>query len=171
MLGHHSDSSPGHQHSNDGPNEHLHSHGPPSSDEPQSRFRWQVHHPFDNVPGRAAIEVAPWTGLLPRWRFVIPADYEGVVSWGIGPPGAMEVSFDAVRRPTRHGPVQLTDGPVVEWLGGHNPLSPSLSAYLVIDGDPPHYLAFGQSEEPDAPPASLEGIYFAAHEHPQTDSF
>ena len=68
-------------------------------------------------------------------------------------------------------PVQLTDGPVVEWLGGHNPLSPSLSAYLVIDGDPPHYLAFGQSEEPDAPPASLEGIYFAAHEHPQTDSF
>ena len=118
-------------------------------------------------PGRAAIEVAPWSGLLPRWRFVIPADYEGVVTWGIGPPGAAEVSFDAVRRPTRHGPVQLTDGPVVEWLGGHNPLSPSLSAYLVIDGDPPHYLAFGQSEEPDAPPASLEGIYFAAHEHPQ----
>ena len=92
MLGHHSDSSPGHQHSNDGPNEHLHSHGPPSSDEPQSRFRWQVHHPFDNVPGRAAIEVAPWTGLLPRWRFVIPADYEGVVTWGIGPPGAMPKS-------------------------------------------------------------------------------
>ncbi len=183
MLGRHNDSSHGRQHSHGGPpqgpndglidhsNEHLHSHGPPSSDEPQSRFRWLVHHPFENVPGRAAIEVAPWSGLLPRWRFVIPADYEGVVTWGIGPPGASEVSLDAVRRPTRHGPVQLTDGPVVEWFGGHNPLSPSLSAYLVIDGDPPHYLAFGQSEDPEGPPASLEGIYFAAHEHPRTDPF
>ena len=68
--------------------------------------------------------------------------------------------------PLRHGPVQLTDGPEVEWLGGHNPLSSSLSAYIVIDGDPPHYLAFGQADEPEAPPSSLEGIYFNAHQAP-----
>ena len=71
----------------------------------------------------------------------------------------------------RHGPVQLVDGPEVEWMGGHNPLSATLSAYIVIDGDPPHYLAFGQAEEPDAPPGSLEGIYFnapqAPHDHHQ----
>ena len=75
-------------------------------------------------------------GLLSRWRFLIPSDYEGVVRWGVGPPGASEISFEAVRRPIRHGPVQLIDGPEVEWIGGHNPLSISLSAYIVIDGDP-----------------------------------
>ncbi len=160
-----------HRHGGHPQTEHLHTHGTPSSEAPGSRFCWQVHHPFENIPGRAAIEVGPWSGLLPRWRFVVPADYEGVVRWGIGPPnGAVadptQISLENVRRPLRHGPVQLTDGPLVEWFGGHNPLSPNLSAYIVIDGDPPHYLAFGQADEPEGPPTVLEGIYFAAHHSP-----
>ena len=163
---------PGHQHPSDHQSApgHQHAHGAPSAENPQSRFRWQVHHPFDGVPARAAIEVAPWSGLLPRWRFVIPAEYEGVVSWGVGKPNGGAVSFADVRRPIRHGPVQLTNGPVVEWFGGHNPLSQSLSAYLVIDGDPPHYLAFGQSPDQETPPGSLEGVYFNAHHHPDAPS-
>ncbi len=167
MFGQHNDPHHGHHHQHDEPSaEHSHTHGTPSSEEPQSRYQWQVHHPFEDIPGRAAIEVSPWTGLLPRWRFVVPADYEGIVMWGVGPPGATKVDFAAVRRPVRHGPVQLIDGPMVEWFGGHNPLSRSLSAYIVIDGDPPHYLAFGQSEDTETPPASLEGVYFAAHHPP-----
>ncbi len=147
----------------DGDVGHHHTHGAGSQDEPQSRFRWQVHHPFEGIEGRAAIEVAPWSGVLPRWRFVIPANYEGLVRWGVGEPDGGSVEFEAVRRPVKDGPTQLVDGPEVVWVGGHNPLSTALSAYIVIDGDPPHYLAFGQAEEPDAPPTSLEGIYFAAH--------
>lgn len=173
MLGPHNDHDHDHDHphdehhSHDRPQtEHLHTHGTGSSEDPQSRFRWQVHHPFEDVPGRAAIEVGPWSGLLPRWRFVVPADYEGVVRWGIGPSNGTKVSYEDIRRPMRHGPVQLTDGPIVEWLGGHNPLSPALSAYIIIDGDPPHYLAFGQADDPEGPPTSLEGIYFAAHHPP-----
>ena len=150
--------------------EHLHTHGTPSYEDPGSRFRWQVHHPFEDIPGRAAIEVGPWSGLLPRWRFVVPADYEGIVRWGIGPSSVpingSEISLENVRRPMRHGPVQLVDGPLVEWFGGHNPLSPTRSAYIIIDGDPPHYLAFGQADDPEGPPTTLEGVYFAAHNHP-----
>ena len=152
-------------HHEDASGEHVHMHGTVSYDEPQSRYRWQIYHPFEDIHHQAAIEVAPWQGLLPRWRFIIPSDYEGVVRWGVGPPGATDVSFENVRRPVRHGPVQLVDGPEVEWLGGHNPLSSSLSAYIIIDGEPPHYLAFGQAEEPEGPPGSLEGIYFKAHDH------
>ena len=127
---------PNQQH-DDAPAEHVHTHGTVSYEEPESRYRWQIHHPFENIHHRAAIEVAPWSGLLPRWRFIIPSDYEGMVRWGVGPPGATEISLEDVRRPVRHGPVQLTNGPEVEWLGGHNPLSNSLSAYIIIDGDPP----------------------------------
>lgn len=166
MLGNHNDPPHGHLHQHNDATEHAHTHSTVSHDDPQSRFRWQIHHPFEGIHDRAAIEVSPWNGLLPRWRFIIPSDYEGVVRWGVGPPGATDISFEAVRRPLRHGPVQLTDGPEVEWLGGHNPLSNSLSAYIVIDGDPPHYLAFGQADEPEAPPSSLEGIYFNAHQSP-----
>ena len=159
-------SSHDHDHHDDAPADHVHTHETVSHDEPRSRYRWQVHHPFEDIHQRAAIEVSPWSGLLARWRFVVPSDYEGVVKWGVGPPGGAEVDFEAVRRPVRHGPVQLTDGPEVDWLGGHNPLSSTLSAYIVIDGDPPHYLAFGQSENPEDPPSSLEGIYFNAHQAP-----
>ena len=167
MLEHPHETAHGHHHHNDGPQQHQHTHGTPSTETPQSRFRWQIHHPYENIDGRAAIEVAPWSGLMPRWRFVIPADYEGVVRWGVGAPNAQNISFSDVRRPVRHGPVQLVDGPMVEWFGGHNPLSKSLSAYIIIDGDPPHYLAFGQSEDADQPPSSLEGVYFNAHDpHP-----
>ncbi len=166
MLINHNDSNPEHHSQYEPSAEHVHTHGTVSYDEPPSRYRWQIHHPFEDVHHRAAIEVSPWKGLLPRWRFVIPSDYQGVVRWGVGPPGASEISFEAVRRPLRHGPVQLIDGPTVEWLGGHNPLSNSLSAYIVIDGDPPHYLAFGQADQSEAPPTSLEGIYFNAHATP-----
>ncbi len=164
--GDHHDHQHGHHDHGHPQTEHLHTHGTPSSEDPGSRFRWQVHHPFENIPGRAAIEVTPWSGLMPRWRFVIPAEYEGMVRWGIGEANGGEVSFDNVRRPLRHGPVQLVDGPLVEWFGGHNPLSPNLSAYIIIDGDPPHYLAFGQADEPEGPPTTLEGVYFAAHHPP-----
>ena len=54
-----------HHHHDDASDEHVHTHGTVSYDEPQSRYRWQIHHPFEDVHHRAAIEVAPWSGLAP----------------------------------------------------------------------------------------------------------
>jgi hypothetical protein len=59
----------------------------------------------------------------------------------------------------------MVNGPRVIWFGGHDVLSSRLSAYVVFEGEPPHYLAFGQADEPGGPPAKIEGISFAAHQH------
>ncbi len=153
-------------HNHTGEHGHSHVHGTASDAPPDTLYNWQIRHPFEGVTDRVAVEVSPRSGLLPRWRFVIPADYSGVVVWGVGEPGAESIDHSLVRRPVTQGPVQLKDGPIVEWMGGHNPLSSSLSAFLVFEGDPPHYLAFGQADEPGGPPSSLEGVYFQSHQHP-----
>ncbi len=148
--------------------DHIHSHGVYSQTRQQAetRYRWQIHHPVDGIKDRVAVEVSPWNGLLPRWRFIIPADYDGMVRWGVARSGSDDPDHEAVRRPVTSEPVQLMDGPDVKWVGGHNPLSASsLSAVFVFQGEPPHYLGFGQAAEPDGPPASVEGIYFQAHHH------
>ena len=77
----------------------------------------------------------------------------------------------SVRNPVEGGPVQLVNGPEVLWMGGLDALSSKKSAYLVFKGDPPHYVAFGQAEEPDGPPGALEGVSFGDHdEHPSENS-
>lgn len=146
--------------------DHTHAAEHPIGAPPNSRFRWNVHHPVDGIDNRAAVEVGPWSGLLPRWRIVIPADFKSVVRWGVGAAGSLLIDADAIRRPVSDDAVQLHDGPEVSWMGGHNPLSKSLSAYLVFDGDPPHWVAFGQADAQDGPPTSMEGIYFNTHPHP-----
>lgn len=135
---------------------------------PNSRFNWNVHHPFDGIEDRVAVEVAPWSGLLPRWRFVVPADFKRVVRWGIGTAGGADLGPAATLGRVHQENVQLLNGPMVDWMGGHNPLSKKLSAFLVFEGDPPHFLAFGQADEIDGPPTNLEGIYFAGHPPPHT---
>lgn len=154
----------GHDHPNP-PHQHTHAASSVGTN-PNSRFRWNVHHPFDGIEDRVAVEVAPWSGLLPRWRFVVPADFKRVVRWGIGPAGGEDLGPAAIRRSVHEENVQLHDGPMVDWMGAHNPLSAKLSAFLVFEGEPPHFLAFGQADEMDGPPTNLEGIYFAGHPPP-----
>ena len=155
----------GHDHASHGSRDHAgHTHGPEG--DPNTEYTWRIHHPFGESENGVAVEVAPKTGLLPRWRFVIPADFTGVVTWGSGPPDGGPVDPN-VRNPAHGGPVQLVNGPEVIWFGGLNPLSSTSSAYLVFEGDPPHYVAFGQAEKTDGPPGAMEGISFGDHpEHP-----
>jgi len=150
--------------------EHLHDHaadthrpGPPSESE-DTQFNWRIHHPFEGVEDRVAVEVGPWKGLLPRWRFVVPGDYEGPSRWGVGPSGTGEINED-VKRPAKDGPIQMVNGPLVVWFGGHESLSTKQSAYLVFEGRPPHYVAFGQADAVAGPPGNLEGISFG-DDHP-----
>ena len=152
----HPGSGEGHDHGH-GP-ETGHSHAPPQG----TVYNWRIHHPYGPDGDEVAVEVAPLSGLLPKWRFVLPGDYEGVTRWGTGPSNGGEVSTD-VRGPVQGGPVQLVNGPVVIWFGGLDPLSSRKSAYMVFKGDPPHYVAFGQAEEPEGPPGALEGVSFGDH--------
>jgi hypothetical protein len=141
----------------------THRPGPPSQAD-DTQFNWRIHHPFEGVENRVAVEVAPWNGLIPRWRFVIPGDFKGTYKWGIGPVGSGEIDED-VKRPAKDGPIQMVDGPLVVWFGGHESLSTKQSAYLVFEGEPPHYVAFGHSETVGGPPGNLEGISFG-DDHP-----
>ncbi len=149
---------------------HSHEHTPHSghgAGEPPSAYGWRVYHPYGDSPDLAAVEVSPKRGLLPRWRFVIPHDYTAVRSWGVGPPGGGPID-EAVTRPVKSGPTRLVNGPAVVWFGGHEALSSRLSAYMVFDGPPPHYLAFGQADVPGGPPLRLEGISFGVHQPPHS---
>ncbi|MBU88681.1 MAG: hypothetical protein QF908_05395 [Dehalococcoidia bacterium] len=126
-----------------------------------SVYNWQIIHPFQNVKNRVAVEIMPWRGLLSRWRFVLPSDYNGVVEWGITKPGEHVVQ-KGVLRPVEYGPTQLVNGPEVVWFGGHKPLSQTLAAIIVFKHPAPHYLAFGIADQPGGPPLSLEGISFVS---------
>ena len=136
----------------------------PPSQSSDTQYNWRIHHPFEDVEHRVAVEVAPWKGLLPRWRFVIPGDFKGVSRWGVGPAGSGQID-ENVKRPVKDGPIQMTNGPLVVWFGGHESLSNMQSAFLVFEGEAPHYIAFGQSESVGGPPASLEGVSFG-NDHP-----
>lgn len=84
----------------------------------------------------------------------------------MGPVNGGPIDTD-VRGKVEGGPVQLVNGPEVNWFGGVEALSSQKSAYLVFKGDPPHYVAFGQAEDPESPPGALEGISFGDHpSHP-----
>ena len=136
----------------------------PSAEPDDTEYNWHVHHPFEDVDNRVAVEVAPRKGLLPRWRFVVPGDFDGVIRWGIGPSRTGSIDED-VKRPVKEGPIQMVNGPLVVWFGGHESLSTEQSAYLVFEGEAPHYVAFGQAENVGGPPGDLEGISFGGN-HP-----
>lgn len=163
----HASADHGHEHeghSHDG--EHSHDHEP----DPNTEYTWRIHHPYGDDDDEVAVEVAPKSGLLPRWRFVTPGDYTGVTRWGVGAPNGAAVDT-SVRNPVEGGPVRLVNGPEVLWMGGIDALSSKKSAYLVFKGEPPHYVAFGQAEEPDGPPGALEGVSFGEHaDHPSDDA-
>ena len=162
-----------------GPQHHDDSHDSaarvPASESSDTQYNWRIHHPFEDVEHRVAVEVAPWKGLLPRWRFVIPGDFKGVSRWGVGPAGSGQID-ENVKRPVKDGPIQMTNGPLVVWFGGHESLSTTQSAFLVFEGEAPHYIAFGQSESVGGPPANLEGISFGddhpshPHDHHPSDT-
>ena len=134
------------------------------------RFNWGVNHSADGT--NVTVFVSPWQGLLPRWRFVLPAEYDGVLSWGVstedaGPhPEPIEEPRGKIES---KGTVTMVNGPTVVWFGGLEPLSTRKRAVLKIQAPLPHYIMFGQAPEPTAPPQKLEGITFAAHDHHHHD--
>lgn len=131
-----------------------------------SRYHWSIRHPFiDGQKDSVALIVTPHTGLLPRWRFVLPHDYKNVVKWGVGDKSGGEVNTAPRGKVASEGAVTIQNGPTVVWFGALEPLSATQAAYLVFQGDAPHYVMFGQAPEVDAPPDKLEGVSFGEHDH------
>ena len=135
----------------------------PAEPPPPTRFDWRIRHPFGEIEDQVCVEVKPKRGLFARWRFVIPATYTGVVQWGTMKPGFESVSPIPTEEAVGGGPETLVNGPTVRWMGATEPLSANLAACLVFSGVPPHYVMFGQSDQPNGPPGSLEGITFGEH--------
>ena len=133
---------------------------PPGSVEPPTHYAWSVHHPYCGVKDHVAVEVRPHFGFVRHWRFVLPTDYDGVVTWGVGGPNGEPIGGQ-LRGQESGGPTQLLNGPDVVWFGAAERLSAShRAAYLVFNDPPPHYVSFGEADGPGEPPKSLEGISF-----------
>ncbi|MFP6679138.1 MAG: hypothetical protein VB824_03150 [Dehalococcoidia bacterium] len=134
--------------------------------DPHTHYAWSVHHPYNGLENHVAVEVRPHFGFARDWRFVLPSEYKGVVAWGVGPPGGGQLG-DKLRGEVNGGPTQLLDGPEVIWFGATERISASSrSAYLIFNDPPPHYVSFGEAQDPSSPPTTLEGISFGdSHDH------
>ena len=132
---------------------------------PESIYNWEIDHsdPNDENP-TIIIAVSPNKGLISKWKFIIPAEYIGIINWGISnknktsnirrPRGAIETPM-----------IKLKDGQEVDLKGGIEPISNTKQATIILKSPAPHFLAFGFSEEEDSPPINIEGITFENHPH------
>ncbi len=137
---------------------------------PNTRFEWSIHHPFGSDESdesqqgntvKVCVKVRPKKGLLPRWRFVVPADYTDILEWGtINTDADTDTVKTNLRGKVGGGPLKLLNGPEVRWMGAIEPISSDTYACIVFKGKPPDYIMFGQGDTPSAPPGALEGINF-----------
>jgi len=133
-------------------------------------YNWTVRHPFkfEDAADCVAVSVAPWNGLLSRWRFVLPAEYENLSAWGVAADDLSDFDAEPRGKLTSAGAVQMRNGPRVVWMGATQPLSRRRVAVLVFKPPAPHYIMFGRAPTPTAPPGKMEGISFNDHRaHPQ----
>ena len=132
---------------------------------PESTYNWEIDHsdPNDENP-TIIISVRPHKGLISKWKFIIPAEYIGIINWGI----SNKDKSSEINRPrgTIETPViKLMDGQEVVLKGGTEPISSTKQATIILKSPAPHFLAFGFSEEEDSPPVNIEGITFEDHPH------
>lgn len=143
------------------PSNHPHKHTSTISE--QSRFTWNIYHPFGPNNDLVCVEVGVKKGLFPRWRFVIPQSYSKYYYWGFGKANEPEnIYANPIPKYYDHS-VQIEGGPIVQWFGTTKALSSKVSAYIILTPPMPHYIMFGQAESSEAPPGKLQGITFGHH--------
>ena len=50
----------------------------------QPVYNWEIDHGDPNdLNSKIVISVKPHTGLLSKWRFILPANYQGLTEWGV----------------------------------------------------------------------------------------
>ena len=130
----------------------------------QPVYNWEIDHGDPNDKNsNIIISVKPHSGLISKWRIILPADYQGLSDWGIIEDGETEL-----RKPRgifETGKIQLQDGQVVIVIGALEAVSKTKAARLILNTPPPHFLGFGFSEDDATAPTNIEGISFEDHPH------
>lgn len=127
---------------------------PEHTPEPQSTYVWNIQRNFGGQQGTIAIEVRPRFGELPYWRIAVP-EGSSITAWGIGPAGGASVSPPMME--ILDGVVEI-QGMRMNFFGSSARLSPSVSAFVVLNGGMPGKVGFGVADRTDAIPRNWEII-------------
>ena len=104
------------------------------------------------------ISVSPFTGLISKWRIILPAGYEGLIDWGIY--SKEDQTINEPRGSFETDKITLQDGMEVIIKGGVESVSKSKPARVIVKNPPPSFMGFGFSEDEYSPPKNIEGITF-----------
>lgn len=112
---------------------------------PQPKYVWNVHANYLAIPDHVAVEVRPRFGGLMYWRLVVPSS-ASVVQWGFGPAGGGAIA--GIKTMSIEGGGLNLQGTPCSVFGSADTLSPSISAYVVFQGELPEIIGFGGAKEP-----------------------
>jgi hypothetical protein len=120
---------------------------PPRGSVPkQEPFVVKIHENYSGRQSWTAIEIRPRFEQLTYWRIAFPSNGPQPVHWGAGPcngGGIGGVMFNVVE-----GEYSDIGGVPMKFKGAGNPLSSSISAYVVFEGALPRCFFFGLANEP-----------------------
>lgn len=122
----------------------LEGHPPRTEIAPQSQFVWNIHSNYGGNKNRTAIEIRPRFGEIMYWRIAIPVSTQ-LFGRGYGPSDGGQIS--SVLTSFVEGEATLNNN-AVKWFGSGDRLSPSISAYVIIEGELPKQVFFGISISP-----------------------
>ena len=122
-------------------------------------YNWEIDHGDPNDKNsNIIISVSPFTGLISKWRIILPAGYEGLIDWGIY--SKEDQTINEPRGSFETDKITLQDGMEVIIKGGVESVSKSKPARVIVKNPPPSFMGFGFSEDENSPPTNIEGITF-----------
>ena len=123
--------------------------------EKKSKHVWAIHEKYNGNTNHTCIEVRPRFGEIMYWRFIVPR-LSSLVHWGCGPAGAKSLNK---RNNVIEGHTDL-NGVSFSLVGSGDRLSPSISAGVVIEGQLPDMIGFGESLSEYGAPEQYEMCSF-----------
>lgn len=127
-------------------------------------YNWEIDHGDPADPeSNIIVSISPHSGLISKWRIMIPANYEGIIEWGIYSKESKELVIP--RGSVETDKITMQDGLEVKLKGGVESITKNKPAQIICKNPPPHFIAFGYSEDEISPPQNLEGIAFEDHPH------
>ena len=127
-------------------------------------YNWEIDHGDPSDPDSSIfISISPHSGLISKWRIILPAEYDGIIEWGI----YIEKSKKIIkpRGIVETEKIIMQDGLEVIVKGGVESISKSKPAKIIVKNPPPHFIGFGFSEDENSPPKNIEGITFEDRPH------
>jgi hypothetical protein len=120
---------------------------------PQTRFIYNIIDGFTGVSSITTIEIRPRFNEVHNCRIAVPNDCN-ILNFGAGPAGTG--SINGVQISTMNGLVGQLNGQEVKVVGFGGPITPGTSAYIILEGIRPRFVAFGSSNESFGNPTEME---------------